>query len=320
MLQPKITVVVPIYNVSKYLRQCLDSIVNQTLKEIEIILVNDDSPDPEDDTICKFYERNYQNVIYIKHGKNKGLGGARNTGIEKANAKYITFIDSDDWLELTMLEELYAATEEKKASIGQCYFYDHYQDIGKKKLRRVKQFRKYPDRMNAINVLAWNKIYKTDLYKENKIYFPEKIASQDVATMPRLLYYVDKVALVKKPLYNYRANRLGAITSDFKKLLTDLPIVFGVIKNFLVEIDRFEKDRRFFEKRVLKSLIHHLERFKKDSRMQTSEKDMLIYEHIYKSLAFLRTNKSKEIKSLDLALKFLKKYRFKLRLGFLKTL
>lgn len=311
--KPSVTIVVPIYNVSSYLEQCVDSIINQTFKEIEIILVNDDSPDPEDHRICQAYERKFSNVVYIKHEQNRGLGGARNTGIKHANGEYITFTDSDDWLEPTMIEKLHKAAKEKNACIAQCYFKDHYQDSNKIKLRKVKQFRKFPDRMNAINVLAWNKIFKKSLYKENNVFFPEKIASEDVATMTRLLYFVNRVVLVKEPLYNYRANRIGAITSDFRKLLMDLPIVFQIIKDFLVSIDRFEKDRIYFELRVLKSLTHHLKRFHHDNRMNDTAKDALIREHLAKSTAFLKGSGSLKTDNLHDAIVSLNRYKYMMR-------
>ncbi|MBU2912400.1 MULTISPECIES: glycosyltransferase family 2 protein [Reichenbachiella] len=310
MNTPKITVVVPIYNVSQYLTQCIDSIVNQTLSGLEVILVNDDSPDPQDDVICQDFANRYEHVLYVKHEKNKGLGGARNTGIEHATAEYITFIDSDDWLELNMFEELYNAAVKSDADIAQCFFYEHSE--GNVRLQRVKGFRKQADIMHAINVLAWNKIYKTKLYKDNNVYFPEKIASQDVATMTRLLYFVDSVVLVRKGLYNYRINRKGSLTSNYKKLLTDLPVVFQIIQDFLEQHGKLESDKKFLEKRVLKSLVHHLNRMKKDTTIAESEKDALIAEHIQNSLKYLSLRGKDEIVNLDSAIKRLTRYRNKL--------
>ena len=94
----KLSVIVPVYNVYPYLRECLDSIINQSYKNLEIIIVNDASPYIEDDEICKEYASKDERIIYIKHEENKKQGGARNTGIKAATGKYITFVDSDYYL------------------------------------------------------------------------------------------------------------------------------------------------------------------------------------------------------------------------------
>lgn len=94
----KLSVIVPVYNTYPYLRECLDSIINQTHKNLEIIIVNDASPYEEDDIICKEYAEKDNRIIYIKHIENKGAGGAKQTGIDNATGEYITFVDSDDYL------------------------------------------------------------------------------------------------------------------------------------------------------------------------------------------------------------------------------
>ena len=111
----KVSVIVPIYNVEQYLKRCIDSLLAQSLKEIEIILVDDGSPDkcPE---ICDQYGTEYKNIIVI-HKKNAGLGMARNTGLEVARGKYVAFVDSDDYVDKEMYEKLYHIAEEKKADI-----------------------------------------------------------------------------------------------------------------------------------------------------------------------------------------------------------
>lgn len=94
----KLSIVIPVYNTYPYLRECLDSIITQTYKNLEIIIVNDASPYEEDDAICREYSEKDERIVYIKHTENKYQGGARNTGINVATGKYITFIDSDDFL------------------------------------------------------------------------------------------------------------------------------------------------------------------------------------------------------------------------------
>ena len=106
----KVSVIVPVYNVEKYLTQCLDSLVNQTLKDIEIIIVNDESPDNSQAIIDKYAKR-YPKIIKAYKKKNGGLSDARNYGIERATGDYIGFVDSDDFVELDMYEDLYKAAK-----------------------------------------------------------------------------------------------------------------------------------------------------------------------------------------------------------------
>ena len=115
----KVSVVVPVYNTSKYLRRCLDSLVNQTLKNIEIIIVNDKSTDNSKD-IIKEYENKYQNIKVIHNKINKGIGYNRNLGIEIASGKYIAFVDSDDYIDLNLYEKMYEYSEEKKLNLCVC--------------------------------------------------------------------------------------------------------------------------------------------------------------------------------------------------------
>ena len=109
----KVSVVVPVYNTSKYLRRCLDSLVNQTLKDIEIIIINDKSTDNSKD-IIKEYESKYNNIKVIHNKTNKGIGYNRNLGIEIASGKYIAFVDSDDYIDLNLYKKMHEYSEEEK--------------------------------------------------------------------------------------------------------------------------------------------------------------------------------------------------------------
>ncbi|WP_109829616.1 glycosyltransferase family 2 protein [Reichenbachiella versicolor] len=283
----KLSVVIPVYNVSKYLRKCVDSVLEQTLRDIEVILINDASPDPKDHEICEDYIKTDDRVVYYKHDVNKGLGGARNTGIELAKADYIAFVDSDDWIESQMFKVMHERAISKGADIVQCYFMEHFQDSGKTKLRRVKKFRRQADIMNCINVLAWNKIYKKTLFTDYNVFYPERLVSEDIATTTRLLYGVKNVELVRKPFYNYRVNRHGAITNNYSNLFSDLPQVFEIIQNHLIPLNRLESDRLFFEKRVVKSLLHYLKRLKQDDRISTRDKNQIILNSFNKNIKYL---------------------------------
>lgn len=134
MQQPKISVIVPVYNVEKYLKQCLDSIVNQTYKNLEIIIVNDGTKDNSMKIVENYLQDNRIKVINKENG---GLASARNSGLEKVTGKYISFIDSDDWIELNMYEELVSQINDEDILIYRYFSYDDKKKkiVGKKKNR-----------------------------------------------------------------------------------------------------------------------------------------------------------------------------------------
>ena len=121
---PKVSVIVPVYNVEEYLERCLDSLVNQTLKDIEIIIVNDGSTDGSKEIIQKYLNK-YKNIVYLEK-ENGGLSSARNYGIPYAKGEYIGFVDSDDYVEITMYENMYNKAIEEKSDMVECDFIWEY--------------------------------------------------------------------------------------------------------------------------------------------------------------------------------------------------
>lgn len=238
---PYISVIVPVYNVEKYLRKCLDSLVNQTLKNIEIIIVNDGTKDNSQEIINEFKEK-YKNIkSYIK--ENSGLSSARNYGLEYANGDYIAFVDSDDYIELDMYEKMYKKAISNNFDLVVCdlkYIYPKKEKlaysnisediIGKDNLKK-EMIKIYP--------AAWNKLYKKDLFNK-KIRFKEKVWFEDVEFIYRLFPYINNIGVIREPLYNY-LQRDGAITSVFDKRLYDY------IENFN-GIIKFYKKNKLYDK------------------------------------------------------------------------
>ena len=141
---PKVSVIVPIYNVEDYIEQCLETLVNQTLEEIEIILVNDGSKD-NSEKIAKQYKEKYPNKITYLEKENGGLSDARNFGIPYAKGEYIAFLDSDDYVELIMYEEMYKIAKKEDSDIVECDFYWEYPNKTKYRnylSRKTRSFRK----------------------------------------------------------------------------------------------------------------------------------------------------------------------------------
>lgn len=207
MQNEMISIIVPIYNVEQYLKACVDSIRSQTYKNIEIILVDDGSPD-ECPQLCDEYAK-VDARIRVIHQKNKGLSGARNTGIDSATGEYLIFVDSDDTIEPTMVEEVYGYAVDHGCSIVACgrnYVFEDGQVICKitDEVSKVYNFADAMHEMNTFTLFdmsAWAKIYKKQLFE--KIRFPEGKLSEDYYIAYKLFDMAQCVGYVAKPLYNY---------------------------------------------------------------------------------------------------------------------
>ncbi|MDU6472960.1 glycosyltransferase family 2 protein [Intestinibacter bartlettii] len=227
---PKVSIVVPIYNVEKYLEQCLDSIINQTLKDIEIILVDDGSPDncPQ---MCDDYAKK-DSRIKVVHKKNGGLSSARNAGIEVAIGDYIGFIDSDDYIELDMYEKMYNIARESNVDFVMSDYY-RVSDEGKIKatldmnegIYDKKKIKKdiFPtlimgDDINYGRLLSvWNCLYKRELLYQNNLMFDEEVKySEDNLFSSIIGYKANSFYYMKGSyLYNYRYNP-NSISKTYK--------------------------------------------------------------------------------------------------------
>ena len=202
-----ISVIIPVYNVEKYLKTCIDSVLTQDFKDYEIILVNDGSTD-NSPIICDEYAEKYDCVSVI-HQKNKGLGGARNTGIDAARGEYLLFLDSDDFIlpeAFSYLTNIMAGNNPDIVCFGRknvlengetdsfCYVWDS----GEKVLSAKDYFMNYIN-----NPFATNKLFKTNLFKDNGIYFPDRRWYEDLETIPKVILYAKDVLITHKVLYGY---------------------------------------------------------------------------------------------------------------------
>ena len=211
----KISVVVPVYNVSKYLKECVDTILKQTYTNLEIILVDDGSTD-DSGNICEEYAKK-DNRIKVIHKKNGGLSSARNAGIKIATGKYIGFVDSDDWIDLDMYNKLYKNMKKEKAQISCCNRLLVYSNLEKK--YGTTSYYEVMDSKRAIELMctygyigvsAYTKLYEKDLF--NGIEFPDGKKSEDVFIMYKLFEKASTIVYDATPLYYYR-QRSGSITT-----------------------------------------------------------------------------------------------------------
>lgn len=219
----KISVIVPIYNVEKYLDKCVSSIVGQTYSDIEIILVDDGSPDGCP-AMCDEWEKRDSRIRVI-HKENGGLSSARNAGLDVAGGEYISFVDSDDYISESMLEALLGAIEKAGADICSCGIVNVYED-GREEAWNIKDmigdselFLRGLYNDSAVPVAAWNKLYKRELW--SKMRFPEGRLCEDAFTTCFLLDKAKLAVQISDGLYYYRIRSGSIMTSGFRPQKTD---------------------------------------------------------------------------------------------------
>lgn len=238
----KISVIVPVYNVEKYIDKCLDNLVNQTLKDIEIIVVNDGSPDNSQD-IINAYQKKYPRMIKSFIKPNGGLSDARNYGIKKAQGEYIAFLDSDDYIEIDAYEKMYKKAKEKDFDIVVCNLYYVYNDKKIKAFSNVKKDiydkKNIKKAMIDIYPVAWNKLYKRELFK-HKVFFKKGVWFEDVEFFYRIIPYIKSIGVVSEHFINY-VQRQGAITKTFDNRL------YHYIDNWNGIIEYYKKNKIYEE-------------------------------------------------------------------------
>lgn len=216
----KLSVIVPVYNVEKYLEKCIDSILRQTFTEFELILVNDGSTD-KSGLICEEYVKLDKRVKVI-HKNNGGLSSARNAGLDIANGEYIGFIDSDDYIDPNMLNQMYITAKNYNADIVSCRFLrineNEQEDIKVLQSTEVRVYDSYKaleeylsykdENLKDIHTVVWNKIYKRHLF--NNIKFPEGKIFEDGYVTYRLIHEANQIAVLNN-IYYYYVQRSNSI-------------------------------------------------------------------------------------------------------------
>ena len=215
MLNPRVSVIIPVYNVEKYLPQCIDSLIHQTLSDIEILLVDDGSTD-ESGIICDEYSK-HDTRIRVIHKINEGLSSARNVGIEESTAPFLMFIDSDDWVEPYFCEKPYRAAKKYDADL--ILFSFNSIQLDGNIIRKVTGMQEGPlseEEAIRYNVFfahaAWLGLYRRELF--NQIRYPVGKLYEEAATSHRIIHTAQRIWLINENLYNYRSGRPGSITTE----------------------------------------------------------------------------------------------------------
>ena len=244
-----VSIIVPIFNVEKYLEKCIQSLIKQTYTNLEIILVDDGSTDSSS-KICDFYSQ-YDSRIVVLHKNNGGLSDARNEGLSKVTGKYVMFVDGDDYLELSAVEKLIDIFNVNK-DLDLIYF--EFNLVYEKKNLTIKNnsnismnkfsFLEYPEIL-CKSVSAWNKIYRNDFLKKNHFSFPLNRYCEDLYTIPCVYPIAQKIYYLDSALYNY-VQRPGSIIRSGKtqKLCEDRKVA---IENIFEEFSKLKLTVKYKE-------------------------------------------------------------------------
>ncbi len=252
----KVSVIVPVYNVEKYISKCLESLSNQTLKDIEVIIVNDGSPDNSQVIIDKYVQK-FPDIFKSFTNKNEGVSAARNFGIKEATGKYIAFLDSDDYIENDTYEKLYTKAESKKFDLTLCNLKYVYEDGRKEKLHSIKR----KDILNKVDVkklfidfypVVWNGIYNASLFSDD-INFKKGVWFEDVEFLYKIFSRIKSVGYIDDYLINY-VQREGSTTSKYNHKLWDY------LDNMETIIAFYKKNNIYdeYEKEIEYAVIRYL--------------------------------------------------------------
>ena len=269
----KYSFIVPVYNTEKYLKKCLDSLVNQTYKDFEIIVVNDGSTDKSSSIISK-YQKKYKNIIVIDK-ENEGLSMARNRGVQKSSGKYIIFVDSDDYVSNKLLEEVdkkiddsdilrfqIATEDEEYTKINE------YHEEGFESMCGYDAFR-YLSSYHFVEP-AWCYVIRKNYYIENKFSFKKGVYHEDFGLIPYVIYKARKVKSIDYIGYHY-VQRNGSImnNNDYKKTVKkafDMLEQYKTMRLFAKNINRKNNLDDYFLSYISNSVIVKARELKKDEK------------------------------------------------------
>lgn len=254
----KVSIIIPVYNVEDYIERCLNSLVLQTLEDIEIIVINDGSTDSSQDIIEKFAKK-YPDKIKAFEIENGGAAQARNIGLDKATGEYVGFVDSDDYVAKDMFEQLYNKAIEDNADIVNCAYYRENENRCIEKETEIndnfgKSVLEEPDIMVDSVPYIWNKIFKRDLIEKNNIRFQKLRIYEDLVFTYELFMNANKISKVFEPLYFYTVTRETSLTHNFSEKRFDIFEAFNTLIDYAKKKNCFDTLRQ----EILFTLLKHV--------------------------------------------------------------
>lgn len=286
---PKLSIIIPVYNVEKYLPKCLGSILEQPFKDLEVICVNDGSTDGSLDVLQKIKKNDDRVVIIDK--KNEGSGIARNIGLSTAQGEYVYFIDSDDWLEDDVLAKIIAKADELQTDIlvfgGLSYYNGKGQNgaysknkLPKKYFGKVVSAKDIKKDIFKFPSTAWTKLYRRSFLIKNEIKFQNIRAGQDQLPFFHSMITADRIAILPENIYCYQKNREGSVTSVKKKKSFSPIYVFYGIEEMLEKTGMMEEYRNIFVNKYFSKATSWLGKFDKDLKPQYFEEYSKLLKHV----------------------------------------
>lgn len=302
----KVSIIVPVYNTSKYLSRCIDSIINQTLDDIEIIIINDGSTDESHKIIEKYKDLR---IKYYKR-KNFGIGSSRNFGISKSSGEYICFVDSDDYLNSFFCEEMYNKCSKDNLDMCIC---DYYHYIENKQLMESYELLNFentnledsPKLLIDINLSCCNKLYNRKLIVENNIQFPDNLKYEDISYVIKALMASKKIGKVNIPLYYFMVHdnaQMEIIDERMFDIFKILDIVYDELKDI-------EVLRKYLSYLIVNKVTTYIlwQKYQKNRKIKN---EFIDYGYIYMKEHIKNYKKSSYFKDINFLKALIKKYKF----------
>ena len=260
-MKTDISIIVPIYNSEKHIKKCIDSLVNQTYKNIEIILVNDGSTDNTENIIKEYRDKR---IKYFEN-KNHGIGYSRNFGIKKAIGKYIMFVDSDDYLELDACCKVINNIKDSDMLV---FNFNKITNNNKEKVKinefKASSLKDNPSLLLDINLSPWNKAYKRELIVKNNVKFEEQLKYEDATFVSYSLDKASKISYMDEYLYDYVIHSKSETTIRDEK-------VFDIIK-IVDKVRVYFKDKDYMKETINKLIVRILTNYTIQQRVNVNSK------------------------------------------------
>lgn len=299
---PKISIIVPCYNVEKYVKKCIESLLNQSFQDIQIIVVDDGSKDSTSSIVKSFDDPRIE--YYYK--ENGGLSDARNFGLNYAKGEYVAFLDSDDWVEPEMYRLMYESAIQNTSDVVECAY---FKDWKSKQIVCNVKWQPNIVRFNPYNV--WLKLYKRSLIEKSSVQFKPEILYEDFNFNLKISYYVNKVSFVDVPLYHY-IQRDGSIMHTVSKKVLDIFTCCDDIYDFLSKKANynFNDIKWYFAKELLVASFFRLCKYDAQNNTNYSKQN-----YIYLKNKFPDWKKSTCLKKnspINIYLRFVNKFFYEL--------
>lgn len=260
-MTPQVSVIVPVYNTSLYLEECLNSLCNQSLQDIEIICVDDCSTDNSFEILSQ-YAKQDKRIKIERHLHNRGIGGARNTGVRNSTAPLIASIDSDDFVTQFMIERLYTTLHEDESDIAACGRIE-INESGDY-IRHVSPLRQLisldDSNLNLFRVTDPSfvqKIWKKKFFTEYNIYFDEQVLYEDLGWTYRALMRANKISVTGEAHYHYRIRKHSSTHSYGIRNLADHVKAFNLIRKDMIDLGLYKSQENYYKQQIIDSLIYH---------------------------------------------------------------